>query len=70
MPSGETHHRFGARGLRLPEGGGRIRLETDQGEFSLEIWEGDPQGLELDQWRTLSIAATILGLRFGRSRAA
>jgi hypothetical protein len=70
LPSGETRYRFGTRGLRVPEGGGRLRLETDRGRLSLDIWEGDTRGLGLDQWRTLSIAASILGLRFARSRAA
>lgn len=67
FPSDETHHRFGARGLRLPEGGGRLDLETERGPFSLSLWEGDAEGLDLDQWRTLSIAVAILGLRFSRS---
>ena len=70
LPSRETHYRFGTRGLRVPEAGGRLRLETDQGRLSLDIWEGDTRGLDLDQWRTLAIAASILGLRFARSRAA
>lgn len=67
FPSDETRHRFGARGLRLPEGGGRLGLETERGPFSLSLWEGDPEGLDVDQWRTLSIAVAILGLRFSRS---
>ncbi len=68
LPSGETHLRFGTRGLRVPEGGGRLRLDTDQGRLSLEVWEGDAQGLDLDQWRTFSIAVSILGLRFSGAR--
>ena len=38
--------------------------------MSLDVWEGDAQGLDLDQWRTFSIAVAILSLRFaGTSRA-
>jgi Domain of unknown function (DUF4118) len=70
LPAGQTRYRFGTRGLRVPEAGGRLRLETDQGRLSLDIWEGDTRGLDLDQWRTLSIAVAILGLRFARPRAA
>jgi hypothetical protein len=70
LPAGETRYRFGTRGLRVPEAGGRLRLETDQGRLSLDIWEGDTRGLDLDQWRTLSIAVAILGLRFARPRTA
>jgi hypothetical protein len=47
----------------VPERGGRIRLATEQGPMSLDMWEGDPRGLDLDQWRTFSIAMAILGLR-------
>lgn len=69
FPRDEMHHRFGRRGLRLPAGGGRLRLETDQGPFSLALWEGDVEGLDVDQWRTLWIAAAILALRFSRATA-
>jgi hypothetical protein len=64
LPARETRLRFGARGLRLPENGGRIRLATNQGRLSLDVWEGDAQGLDLDEWRAFSIAVSILGLRF------
>lgn len=70
LPAGETHFRFGRRGLRVPETGGRLRLETDQGRLSLDFWEGDAEGLDLDQWRTFSIAVSILGLRFASARRA
>jgi hypothetical protein len=63
LPVREGRHRFGSRGLRVPERGGRIRLATEQGPMSLDMWEGDPRGLDLDQWRTFSIAMAILGLR-------
>jgi len=64
----EARHRFGPRGLRLPEAGGRLRLQTDRGFLSLELWEGDGQGLSLDEGRTLAIAASILALEVRRRR--
>jgi len=70
LPAGATYHRFGPEGLRLPEGGGRLRLETDRGPMELDLWEGNPRGLDLDQWRTLLIAVAILGLRMPRAPAA
>jgi hypothetical protein len=66
--SGETRQRFGRRGLRLPEGGGRLTLRTDQGTVSLDLWEGDTEGLDLDQGRTLAIAASMLGLELRNLR--
>src|SRR6266702_1197644 len=60
VPSDERRLRFGARGLRLPEGGGRLSLRTDRGSVSLDLWEADVQGLSLDESRTLAIAASIL----------
>ena len=70
LPAAATVHRFGSRGLRLPEGGGRLRLETDRGPMELDLWEGDSRGLDIDQWRTLQIAVAILGLRLPRAPAA
>lgn len=58
-PTDETAYRLGAKGFRLPEGGGR--LEISENKYSLDLWEGDPEGLTLDERRTLSIAAVILG---------
>ena len=62
FPREEARHRFGPSGLRLPEAGGRLRLRTDYGILSLELWEGDVQGLSLDESRTLAIAASMLAL--------
>ena len=53
---------MGAKGLRLPEGGGRLTLQTSRGPVSLDLWEGNDQGFGLDESRTLAIAASILGL--------
>ena len=67
LPAGATVHRFGSHGLRLPEGGGRLRLETNRGPMELDLWEGDSRGLDIDQWRTLQIAVAILELRLPRA---
>jgi uncharacterized protein DUF4118 len=69
LPAGATYHRFGSEGLRLPVGGGRLQLDTDRGPMELDLWEGDPRGLDLDQWRTLLIAVAILGLRMPHAPA-
>ena len=55
--------RMGAVGLRLPEDGGRLMLQTPRGPMSLDLWEGDDRGFGLDESRTLAVAASILGLR-------
>ena len=54
--------RFGSRGLRLPDGGGRLTLQTGRGPMTLDLWEGREAGLRLDEARTLAVAASILGL--------
>jgi len=69
FPADETRLRFGARGLRLPEGGARLSLRTGPESLSLDLWEGDPQGWTLDESRTLAIAASILGIELSRRRA-
>ncbi len=69
FPSDETPLRFGARGFRLPEGGGRLRLDSDGGGVALDLWEGNAQGLDVDESRTLTIAASILGLALSRRQA-
>ncbi|HEX4995378.1 MAG TPA: DUF4118 domain-containing protein [Methylomirabilota bacterium] len=58
----EETPRIGANGLRLPEGGGRLTLQTARGPVSLDLWEGNDQGFGLDESRTLAIAVSILGL--------
>jgi uncharacterized protein DUF4118 len=64
-----TKVRFGARGLRLPEGGGRLRLPTDRGFVFLDLWEGEARGFSPDETRTLGIAASILALEVSRGEA-
>jgi hypothetical protein len=54
--------RVGSRGLRLPDGGGRLTLRTGGGPVTLDLWEGNEDGLRLDEARTLAVAASILGL--------
>jgi two-component system sensor histidine kinase KdpD len=60
--AGDESPRMGTKGLRLPEGGGRLTLQTARGPLSLDLWEGNDQGFGLDESRTLAIAASILGL--------
>jgi uncharacterized protein DUF4118 len=64
-----TKVRFGARGLRLPQGGGRLRLPTDRGVVFLDLWEGEARGFSLDETRTLGVAASILALEVSRREA-
>ncbi|HYB69360.1 MAG TPA: DUF4118 domain-containing protein [Candidatus Bathyarchaeia archaeon] len=59
---GDDTVRFGAKGLRLPDGGGRLTLQTRRGPVALDLWEGDDAGFGSDESRTLAIAASILGL--------
>ena len=54
--------RIGTKGLRLPEGGGRLTLQTGRGAVSLDLWEGNDQGFGQDESRTLAIAVSLLGL--------
>jgi hypothetical protein len=59
--SDETQ-RYGSKGLRLPDGGGRLTLQTRQGPVTLDLWEGNEEGFGRDESRTLAIGASILGL--------
>jgi hypothetical protein len=60
--TGDESPRIGAKGLRLPEGGGRLMLQTARGAVTLDLWEGNDQGFGLDESRTFAIATSILGL--------
>jgi uncharacterized protein DUF4118 len=62
FPSGESTLRFGTRGVRLPEGGGRLELRTDRGLLFLDLWEGGPEGLGRNESQTLAMSASILEL--------
>jgi two-component system sensor histidine kinase KdpD len=73
LPADESRLRFGLRGLRLPEGGGRLWLRAGGGVAggvaSLDIWEEDPEGFGMSEARTLTIAASILGLELARRQS-
>jgi len=68
FPSEETGLRHGGEGFRLPEGGGRLNFKTDRASISIDLWEGDPRGMDLEKRRTLAVAALILVLELS-SRA-
>jgi two-component system, OmpR family, sensor histidine kinase KdpD len=54
-------HRLGRAGFRLPDRGGRLRLSGRDPMF-LDLWEGNPEGLSLDQRRALTVAAMMIAL--------
>jgi two-component system sensor histidine kinase KdpD len=62
VASGQREHRMGHRGFRLPEGGGRLHLGGDPEAGWLDLWEGDPEGLSLDERRALAVAGAMLAL--------
>ncbi len=71
LATDERWHRLGRRGFRLPEGGGRVRLGEDRDSLWLDLWEGDEEGLSLDESRALVVATAMLwlALRNGPHRA-
>jgi len=74
LPADESRLRFGLRGLRLPEGGGRLWLRAGGGVAggvaSIDLWEEDPQGFGVGETRALTIAASILSLELARRQQA
>jgi hypothetical protein len=54
-------HRLGRAGFRLPNHGGRLRLPGRE-PLLLDLWEGNPEGLRLDERRALAVAALMIGL--------
>jgi hypothetical protein len=52
--------RYGSRGLRLPDGGGRVRLGTPAEPLWADVWEGDPAGLPVDDCLALGIALAMI----------
>ncbi len=60
--TGDEAVRFGSKGMRLPEGGGRLTLQTARGPVTLDLWEGNEEGFTSDESRTLAIATSILAL--------
>jgi hypothetical protein len=69
VPADQSRLRFGARGLRLPAGGGRLRVPGDGGFAFLDLWEGDARGFGGYETLALSIAVSVLGLELARRRA-
>ena len=61
-------HRLGRAGFRLPERGGRLRL-SGRAPLTLDLWEGDPEGLSLDQRRALAVAAFMIAVAEPTSKA-
>ena len=59
---GDETVRFGSKGMRLPEAGGRLTLQTARGPITLDLWEVNEEGFTGDESRTLAIAASLLGL--------
>jgi Domain of unknown function (DUF4118) len=64
----DTRHRWSHRGFRLPEAGGRIALTSERGRFWLDLWEGDPEGLDAYDRQALTVAAAILAREIARDR--
>lgn len=58
----ERRHRLGRRGFRLPERGGRLRLPGHPEPLWLDVWEGEEEGLSVDEHRALAVATTMLTL--------
>lgn len=53
-------HRWGGRGFRLPDNGGRLRLDTSAGPVVVDLWEEGGEGLDQDERRALAVAAWLL----------
>jgi hypothetical protein len=62
LAADDRWHRLGRRGFRLPEGGGRLRLGADRESLRIDLWEGDEDGLSLDERGALAVATAMLGL--------
>ena len=62
LATSDLRHRFGRRGLRLPEGGGRLPIGPGPERLWLDVWEGDPEGLSADDCRALAVAVAMLPL--------
>ena len=61
-------HTLGRTGFRFPEGGGRLPLESRE-PLVLDIWEGNTEGLTLDERRALAVAALMIAVADPASRA-
>ena len=67
-PAGSGVHRLGRTGFRFPEGGGRLPLPGRE-PLVLDLWEGNTEGLTLDERRALAVSATMIALAEPTSRA-
>ncbi len=61
-------HTLGRTGFRFPQGGGRLPLQARE-PLVLDIWEGNTEGLTLDERRALAVAALMIALAEPASRA-
>jgi two-component system, OmpR family, sensor histidine kinase KdpD len=61
-------HTLGRTGFRFPQGGGRLPLQARE-PLVLDIWEGNTEGLTLDERRALAVAALMIALADPASRA-
>jgi len=61
--------RMGERGFRLPEDGGRLQIGGGKEGYLLDLWEGDAEGLNLDERQTLGVAAYLLMCEAARRSA-
>ncbi len=67
LPADSSNVRFGIRGLRLPDAGGRLIIRGEAGPLSLDLWEGDDaRGLDVQEVRTLTLCASVLALEYAR----
>ena len=54
-------HTLGRTGFRFPHGGGRLPLHGRE-PLLLDVWEGNTEGLTLDERRALAVAAHMVAL--------
>jgi uncharacterized protein DUF4118 len=54
-------HQLGRTGFRFPQGGGRLPLKGRE-PLVLDLWEGNTEGLTLDERRALGIAALMIAV--------
>ena len=61
-------HELGRTGFRFPPGGGRLPLQG-RDPLVLDLWEGNTEGLTLDERRALAVAALMIAAAQPSSRA-
>lgn len=60
-------HLLGRTGFRFPEGGGRLALQGRE-PLVLDLWEGNTEGVTLDERRALAVSALMIALAGPPSR--